>query len=113
MAASAAMREYLDELVAAKRAAPGEDIFSAILAPGEGADQLSSAEATSMASLLLMAGHETTANLISNGVLALLRDPHQLARLRANPALLPGAVEEFLRLESPVSMAPRGSPPSR
>ncbi|GAA2354438.1 cytochrome P450 family protein [Streptomyces violaceusniger] len=105
MAASAAMREYLDELVAAKRAAPGEDIFSAILAPGEGADQLSPAEATSMASLLLMAGHETTANLISNGVLALLRDPHQLARLRADPALLPGAVEEFLRLESPVSMA--------
>ena len=61
-------------------------------------DRLSEAELISMAFLLLVAGHETTVNLIGNGVLALLRDPAQLAALRADPALLPSAIEEFLRL---------------
>ncbi|AHH97309.1 cytochrome P450 family protein [Kutzneria albida] len=104
-AASAAMGEYLNQLVADKLANPGADILSAILAPDEDADRLTHVEATAMASLLLVAGHETTVNLIGSGVLALLRNPGQLARLRADPALLPGAVEEFLRLESPVNVA--------
>jgi cytochrome P450 len=104
-AASAAMHQYLSELVADKRANPGPDILSAILAPDEEADRLTQAEATAMASLLLIAGHETTVNLIGSGVLALLRNPEQLARLRADPTLLSGAVEEFLRLDSPVDLA--------
>jgi cytochrome P450 len=58
-----------------------------------------------MAFLLLMAGFETTANLIANGVLALLRHPDQLARRRAEPSLLPGAIEEMLRFDSPVHVA--------
>jgi cytochrome P450 len=99
------MGEYLDKLVADKLANPGTDILSEILAPDEDADRLTHVEATAMASLLLVAGHETTVNLIGSGVLALLCDPEQQARLRANPELLPGAVEEFLRLESPVNTA--------
>ncbi|HEX3782599.1 MAG TPA: cytochrome P450 [Pseudonocardiaceae bacterium] len=103
--ATVAMGDYLAQLVADKREHPGEDILSAILAPDENADRLTDTEATSMASLLLVAGHETTVNLIGNGTLALLRHPEQLAHLRADPALLPGAVDEFLRLDSPVNVA--------
>ncbi|WP_181772050.1 cytochrome P450 family protein [Amycolatopsis pittospori] len=105
LAATEAMGEYLDRLVAGKVADPGADILSEILAPDENADRLTHAEGTAMASLLLVAGHETTVNLIGSGALALLRNPEQLRRLRANPESLPGAVEEFLRLESPVNTA--------
>jgi cytochrome P450 len=104
-AAAAGMSEYLVGLVADKRAHPGPDMLSAIVAAGEDADQLSETEAVSMAFLLLVAGHETTVNLIGNGMFALLRRPDELARLRADPSLLPGAVEEFLRLDSPVNLA--------
>jgi len=104
-AASAAMRDYLVGLVADKRARPGGDILSAVVAPDENGDRLSDVEATGMASLLLVAGHETTVNLIGNGVLTLLRNPGQWERLRAAPALLPDAVDELLRLDSPVNVA--------
>jgi len=104
-ASAGAMAEFLVQLVADKRARPGEDLLSAIVDTGEDADQLSGAEAVAMAFLLLVAGHETTVNLIGNGMLALLRNPDQLARLRADQSLLPGAVEEFLRLDSPVNLA--------
>jgi cytochrome P450 len=104
-AAAAAMSEYLVGLVADKRDHPGPDMLSAIVAGGEDADLLSEAEAVSMAFLLLVAGHETTVNLIGNGMFALLRRPEELARLRADPSLVPGAVEEFLRLDSPVNLA--------
>lgn len=103
--ASAEMREYLVRLVADKRAHPDDAMLSAIIAPDDHGDELSDAEATGMASLLLVAGHETTVNLIGNGALASLRGPGQWARLRADPASLPGAVEEFLRLDSPVNTA--------
>ncbi|WP_410664052.1 cytochrome P450 family protein [Amycolatopsis sp. lyj-84] len=103
--ASAEMTEYLSVLVAEKRERPGEDILSAIVAADEHGDRLSDSEATGMASLLLVAGHETTMNLIGNGVLALLKDRAQWDRLRREPALLTGAVEEFLRIDSPVNTA--------
>jgi cytochrome P450 len=80
-------------------------VLSAIVAASEDADRLSADETVSMAFLLLVAGHETTVNLIGNGVLALLRRPDRLAELRADPALVPAAVEEFLRFEGPVNLA--------
>jgi cytochrome P450 len=97
--------EYLTALVAAKRAEPGDDVLSALVLATEDGDRLSPAELLAMAFLLILAGFETTVNLIGNGVYALVREPAQLAALRADPTLLPGAVEEFLRFESPLNMA--------
>lgn len=105
MEAAGLMATYLTELVAAKRAAPVDDMLTALIQASEDDDSLDHREIVSMAFLLLVAGHETTVNLIGNGVLALLRHPDQLAALRADPGLLPGAVEEFLRYEPPVNMA--------
>ena len=104
-AAGLAMAEYLTALVAEKRARPADDMLSAIVAASEDADRLSADETVSMAFLLLVAGHETTVNLIGNGALALLRRPDRLAELRAHPDLVPQAVEEFLRLDGPVNLA--------
>lgn len=104
-AASRAMSAYLRALIAAKRADPAEDLLSALIQPQDDGDELTEPELVGMAFLLLVAGHETTVNLIANSVLTLLRDPAQAAALRADPALLPGAVEEFLRYESPVTNA--------
>ncbi|AEA25958.1 cytochrome P450 family protein [Pseudonocardia dioxanivorans] len=104
-AAAQAMAQFLAELVAQKTAQPGEDMLSAIVAASEDGDRLSHIEVISMAFLLLVAGHETTVNLIGNGMLALLRRPDQLAALRADPSLVPNAVEEFLRFDGPVNLA--------
>jgi cytochrome P450 len=104
-AAGAAMAQYLSALVADKRARPADDMLSAIVAASEDADRLSADETVSMAFLLLVAGHETTVNLIGNGTLALLRQPDRLAELRADPGLTPRAVEEFLRFDGPVDLA--------
>ncbi|MGY1623850.1 cytochrome P450 [Geodermatophilus sp. SYSU D00965] len=104
-AAAVAMAGYLAGLVADKRAHPGDDVLSAIVAASEDADRLSAEETVSMAFLLLVAGHETTVNLIGNGVYWLLRSPDALARLRADPDLTPRAVEEFLRFDGPVDLA--------
>ncbi|MGH3852639.1 MAG: cytochrome P450 family protein [Pseudonocardiaceae bacterium] len=103
--ASTAMVSFLRELVAAKRAAPTEDLLSSLVAVRDGADQLSEDELTSMAWLLLVAGHETTVNLIGNGVFALLTHPEQLALLRAQPDRLGAAIEELLRFTGPVQVA--------
>ncbi|MBH0776514.1 cytochrome P450 family protein [Nocardia bovistercoris] len=103
--AAMAMVGYLGELVATKQREPADDLLSALAAAHEDGDRLSSAELVSMAFLLLVAGHETTVNLIGNGVYALLRDPVQLAALRADPSMIPGAVEELLRFDGPVDMA--------
>ncbi|MFF7196982.1 cytochrome P450 [Streptomyces sp. NPDC008079] len=99
-----AMSEYLVELIEDKRCtAPRDDLLSALIRTRyEDGDRLSSDELVGMAFLLLVAGHETTVNLIANGVLALLRHPDQLAALRADPGLLDGAVEEMLRYDGPV-----------
>ncbi|GAB2973252.1 cytochrome P450 [Amycolatopsis acidiphila] len=102
---STALAGYLAELVAAKRAQPTEDLLSDLVHVSEAGDQLSEVELISMAFLLLVAGHETTVNLIGNGVRALLARPDQLAALRADPSLLAGAVEEFLRFDGPVNVA--------
>ena len=103
--AAMAMAEYLQRLVDDKREHPGDDMLSAIVQAAEDADRLSPTEAVSMAFLLLVAGHETTVNLIGNGMLALLRQPAQLAELRADPDLTAGAVEELLRFDGPVNLA--------
>ena len=104
-AAGAAMAQFFTRLVADKGANPGEDMLSAIVRASEDGDTLSAGEATSMAFLLLVAGHETTVNLIGNGVLALLRHPDQLALLREDASLVPNAVEEFLRFDGPINLA--------
>lgn len=94
--------EYLRELTERKRAEPADDLLSDLVAVSDGGDQLSADELVGMAALLVIAGQDTTVNLIGNGALSLLRAPEQLAALRADPHLLPGAVEELLRFEGPV-----------
>ncbi len=102
-AAAAAMARYMRELVSGKRQRPGEDLLSALIqAEDDDGDRLSHEELVGMAWLLLVAGHETTVNLISNGVLALLTHPAQLAALRADPGLIDAAVEEMLRYDGPL-----------
>jgi cytochrome P450 len=98
-----AMVRYFRALLAAKRREPADDLLSALIAARDDEDSLSENELVSMAFLLLVAGHETTVNLIASGVLALLLNPAELARLRAEPALIGGAVEELLRYVSPVN----------
>ncbi|WP_433277196.1 cytochrome P450 [Pseudonocardia xinjiangensis] len=93
IAAYTELATYLSELVTGKRAAPGDDILSDLARH----DDLTIEELTGIAFLLLLAGHETTANMLALGTFALLEHPEQLAELRANPDLLPDAVEELLR----------------
>ncbi|MFF1837792.1 cytochrome P450 [Streptomyces sp. NPDC058231] len=101
-----AMGAYLVELIEDKRCSPGDDLMSALIrARDEEGDGLSPDELVGMAFLLLVAGHETTVNLISNGVRALLAHPGQLAALRADLTLIDGAVEEMLRYDGPVETA--------
>ncbi|MGA5317529.1 cytochrome P450 family protein [Streptomyces pseudogriseolus] len=102
-AAAASMAQYLATLVEGKRRQPGEDLMSALIhSADEDGDRLSPEELLGMAWLLLVAGHETTVNLISNGTLALLTHPEQLAALRADPTLMDNAIEEMLRYDGPV-----------
>jgi cytochrome P450 len=110
-----AMLGYFQALLAARRREPADDLLSALIAArekGEGEvrklsaeDRLSENELLSMAFLLLVAGHETTVNLIASGMLALLLNPGELARLRADRSLLGAAVEELLRYVNPVNNA--------
>jgi cytochrome P450 len=104
-AAATAMVRYFMALLAAKRREPADDLLSALISAGDDGDRLSENELVSMAFLLLVAGHETTVNLIGSGMLALLLNPAELGRLRADPALLPRAVEELLRYVNPVNNA--------
>ncbi|RPE45738.1 cytochrome P450 [Streptomyces sp. Ag109_O5-1] len=95
------MSGYLAELIAGKRAEPGADLLSALADD----DRLTDPELVGMAFLLLIAGYETTANLIGAVLLGLARRPGLLKALRADPGLIPTAVEEFLRLDGPVVTA--------
>ncbi|MEV4137311.1 cytochrome P450 [Dactylosporangium sp. NPDC049742] len=103
--AAASFLAYLRTLIATKRAEPADDLLSALIATTDEGDRLDEDELTSMVFLLLIAGHETTVNLIGNGMWTLLTRPEEHRRLLADPALIPRAVEEFLRLESPVETA--------
>jgi pimeloyl-[acyl-carrier protein] synthase len=102
-----ALRGYLGGLIAERRAHPAGDLLTALIAAEDQGHQLSEAELVSMCVLLLVAGHETTVNLIANGMLALLRDPDARARLQADAALARSAVEELLRYDSPVQFTSR------
>jgi cytochrome P450 len=103
--AANAMVRYLQKLVEIKRTTPADDLISALVAVRDGGDRLSQEELTSMVFLILIAGHETTVNLIGNGVVALLTHPEQLTLLHAQPDLLPAAVEELLRFDGPLQVA--------
>ncbi|WP_227984432.1 cytochrome P450 family protein [Nocardia spumae] len=103
--ASGEMAGYLAELLAAKRIHPGDDLLSGLATAHDDGDRLSDRELVAMAFLLLVAGHETTVNLIGNGTYALLRHRSQFDALRADPTGVPTAVEEFLRLAGPVGWA--------
>ncbi len=105
--AEAGLHDYLTELLAARRASPADDLISDLLAVQDGGDRISPAEVVSLAMLLLVAGHETTVNLIGNGTLALLSNPGQLDLLVESPELVSGAVEELLRFDSPVQISQR------
>ena len=101
--AATAMYEYNRRLLASKRAAPADDMLSALVQAHDEGDRLDEGELLAMISLLLIAGHDTTVNLLGSGMFALLTHPAELARLRADPALLPAAVEEMLRFGNPVN----------
>jgi cytochrome P450 len=101
--------QYFTDLVEQRRpgAAERTDLLSAMIAAESEGDRLSHAELITTATLLFVAGHETTSNLIGNAVLALLRNPGELERLRDDPGLIRNAVEEFLRYDSPVQYVAR------
>jgi cytochrome P450 len=99
--------DYLRDLIHQRRVTPADDILSALVTAQERGDQLSDDELLSTCFLLLVAGHETTVNLIGNGTLALLRHPDQLRRLQQDPTLIRSAVEELLRYDSPAQIVGR------
>jgi cytochrome P450 len=98
---------YFRDLIARRRSQPGDDLLSGLLEAEEQGDKLTEAELLRILYLLLVAGHETTVNLIANGVLALARHPDQFERLRSAPSLTRSAVEEVLRFDPPVHIVGR------
>ncbi|MGI8776600.1 MAG: cytochrome P450 [Acidimicrobiales bacterium] len=106
-AARATMEEYFGALVAERRAHPRDDLLSQLIEAEDKGDQLSERELISTAILLFAAGFETTTHLIGNSVLALVRHPDELARLRGDGELLRPGVEELMRFDSPVQITAR------
>ena len=102
--AADALDAYFLGLIEQRRAEPRDDLLSALVAAEAAGDKLTHDELLVMLRLLLVAGNETTINLIGNGLLALLRHPDQLQWLRSDPGLIPGAIEELLRYDAPVQM---------
>ena len=100
-----AFLRYIRKLVKIRQADPRDDLVSALVQARDAGDRLSEDELLAMIFLLLAAGHETTLNLIGNGVLALLEHPAELDRLRSSPELIKPAVEELMRYDSPVQMS--------
>jgi len=101
----AAFLRYIRKLISARRKSPGDDLVSMLVAAEEAGDKLSEDELLAMIFLLLIAGHETTVNLIGNGTLALLQNPSHLEKLRDDPGLIKSAVEELLGFDGPLEMA--------
>src|SRR6516165_6217446 len=101
--------EYFRELVSARRGHPADDLLTTLMAAEEAHDRLGVDELLGTCQLLLVAGHETTTNLIGAGLLRLITHPEALEQLRSTPSLLPSAVEELLRFESPVQRVPRAT----
>lgn len=97
-----AFMRYLRRLIAMKRAEPADDLVTALVQAESAGDRLDGEELLAMVAILLSAGHETTQNLIGNGMLALFEHPEEMERLRADPALIDTAVEELLRFSGPV-----------
>ncbi len=104
-AATLSYHSYFEKLLAERTRHPGDDLLSALIAAKDEGDRLSGEELVSMAVELIGAGSETTRNLIGNGIFTLLRHPTELARLRAEPERIAGAVEEQLRFEPPIQTA--------
>ncbi|MFJ9020903.1 cytochrome P450 [Streptomyces sp. NPDC102259] len=105
--ASVEFSEYLLELIAARRKEPGDDLISGLIAAHDEGDRLTEQEMISTAVLLLNAGHEATVNATVNGWWALFRNPEQLAALRADHSLVPTAVEELMRYDTPLQLFER------
>ncbi|QLL07254.1 cytochrome P450 [Mycobacterium vicinigordonae] len=105
--AGASLREYLHGLIELRRRTPGEDLMSGLVAVNESGDQLSEEEIVSTCLLLLVAGHETTVNLIGNAILAMLRDRRQWTALSNDPSRAAAVVEETLRYDPPVQQLSR------
>ncbi|WP_043271491.1 cytochrome P450 [Streptomyces sp. CT34] len=106
-AARVELRDYLDRLVTAKEADPGDDILGRLITEQQRTGEISHDEVAAFAALLLVAGHETTANMIGLSALTLMRDPEAAEQLRRDPALIRGAVEELLRFHSIIRNGPR------
>ena len=107
IAAGQWLREYLHGLIAERRVKPGDDLMSRLIAVEESGDQLTEDEIVATCNLLLIAGHETTVNLIANAILAMLRDPAQWAALGADAERASSVVEETLRYDPPVQLVVR------
>lgn len=107
LGAGAGLRDYLHGLIAQRRSRPGDDLLSALVAVNESGDQLTEEEIVSTCVLLLVAGHETTVNLIGNAILAMLREPRQWTALAADPTRAAAVVEETLRYDPPVQQLSR------
>jgi cytochrome P450 len=101
------LRKYFHDLIERRRSEPGDDLLSGLIAVEESGDQLTEEEIVSTCNLLLIAGHETTVNLIGNAVLAMLRHPVHWTALSADPGRAPAIVEETLRYDPPVQLAGR------
>jgi len=106
-ASNAAARMYFEQLFELRRREPGEDLTTQLVQAEEAGSKLTNEELTANIILLFGAGHETTVNLIGNGLLALHRNPDQLVLLKANPSLITNAIEEFLRYDSSVQLTSR------
>ncbi|MEU6069261.1 MULTISPECIES: cytochrome P450 [Streptomyces] len=105
--ASVEFSDYLRELIGARRKEPGEDLISGLIAAHDEGDRLTEQEMISTAVLLLNAGHEATVNATVNGWWALFRNPAQLAALRADQSLIPSAIEELMRYDTPLQLFER------
>lgn len=107
MRAGEEFARYFGPLITARRERPAGDLLGRLVAAEHDGDQLDEEELIQLCTLLLVAGHETTVSLISNGLLALLRFPDQIQRLRRDPSLMPNAIEELLRYDGTVQLSAR------